>query len=143
MIRPIQVQVMKFLCEQYNNSICHHQKKVWTIWQDSSQADRLTLAYQREEPARLVLFFSFSLLFSFLFLPFPFTTGRLSLPCLQLNFISTMTNYKLKTTKMTNCVFRPIYVTTQLVSACLTLSKWINWSSMTLPDFDQMNFVFI
>ena len=91
----------------------------------------------------LFSFFSFSLLFSFLFLPFPFTSGRLSLPCLQLNFISTMTNYKLKTTKMTNCVFRPIYVTTQLVSACLTLSKWINWSSMTLPDFDQMNFVFI
>ena len=37
---------------------------------------------------------------------------------------------------------RPIYVTTQLVSARLTLSKWINWSSMTLPDLDQMNFVF-
>ena len=33
--------------------------------------------------------------------------------------------------------------TAQLVSACLTLSKWINWSSMTLPDLDQMNFVFI
>ena len=83
----------------------------------------------------LFSFFSFSLLFSFLFLPFPFITRRLSLPCLQLHFNNVQLQIKNKNDQLRSPTYMSLHNLYQpaqlwasgLIGPLWLCQIWIKW----------------